>query len=159
MKKSALWGGIIFVAILVALDQVIKHLVITHMELYQAIDVLPFLKLFYTQNTGIAFSMLASFHDWGLIALTIVVIIFVMMLWLKGDKNKQLANIGYLMVLGGAFGNLIDRVRFHYVVDYILVYAYGWSFAVFNAADAFITIGAVLIIINELFGSKLAKKA
>lgn len=159
MKKSSFWGGIIFVVILIALDQLIKHLVVTHMELYQAIDVLPFLRLFYTQNTGIAFSMLASFHDWGLIALTVVVIIFVIFLWLNGDKSKKLANIGYLMVLGGAFGNLIDRVRFHYVVDYILLYAHGWSFAVFNAADAFITIGAILIIINELFGLKKDKKA
>lgn len=158
MKNIGFWIGIVIVVILIAIDQLIKYLVVSHMELYQAIDVLPFVKLFYTQNNGIAFSMLASFHDWGLIALTCCVIIFVVWLWLHNEPHKKLANLGYLLVLGGAFGNVIDRIRLHYVVDYILVYAHGWSFAVFNIADAFISIGAALIIINELLDSKKVKK-
>lgn len=141
---------IIGLVITIGLDQWIKYLVIEHMALGEEIPLLPFLSLYHARNPGIAFSMLASFSDWGLIALTFLIILFVLWLWKNAGSEKSLSRFGFLLVIGGAIGNLIDRVRFHYVVDYISFHIDGlFYFAIFNLADAFITIGAIIIILDE----------
>jgi len=140
----------LFVLLLIIIDQGIKYAVVTQMPLGHYIEILPFFALYHVQNSGIAFSMLASFSDWGLIGLTIIIIIFVAALWWKLRREVFLSHCGYLLVLGGALGNLVDRLRFHYVTDYILIFYQEWSFAVFNLADSFITIGAILIIGREI---------
>jgi len=140
----------LFVMMLVIIDQGVKYAIVTGVELGQYVEILPFLALYHVKNSGIAFSMLASFSDWGLIILTLVIIAFVIALWWKLRHEAFLSHGGYLLVLGGAFGNLVDRLRFHYVTDYILIFYRDWSFAVFNLADSFITLGAILIIGREL---------
>jgi len=144
----------LFVLALVALDQGVKALIVSMMDIGHYSEILPFLALYHVQNSGIAFSMLASFSDWGLIFLTIAVMVFVVSLWWQVRHQPFLYHCGYLLVLGGAVGNLIDRLRFHYVTDYILLFYGDWSFAVFNLADAFITIGAGLIILREILGKR-----
>jgi len=141
----------LFVIALILLDQGIKYLVISLMEVGHYQEILPFFALYHVKNSGIAFSMLASFNDWGIIALTTAVMGFILILWWKGRQQNFLYHCGYLLVLGGAFGNLIDRVRFHYVTDYLFFFYGNWSFAVFNLADAFITLGAGAIILREFF--------
>lgn len=137
--------------ITVGLDQAIKYWVIHTLAVGDEIVLLPFLSLYHARNTGIAFSMLSSFSDWGLIALTIVIIGFVIWLWKNAGPEKSLSRFGFLLVIGGAIGNLIDRVRFHYVIDYISFHIDGvFSFAIFNLADAFITVGACFIILDEI---------
>lgn len=150
MSKRSVFLPIVIIVVLVAADQLIKNAIVYYMPLGDRIGLLPFLSLYHTQNSGIAFSMLSSFHDWGLIGLTVAVILFVFWLWWGTAQDRFLANMGYLLVISGALGNLIDRLRFHYVTDYILFHVGDWSFAVFNLADAFITVGAALIILNEL---------
>ena len=70
---------------------------------------------------------------------------------MRTDARQQLARFGFALIIGGAIGNLIDRVWHGYVIDYVLFHlpAWNWSFAIFNLADAFITVGAGLVILDE----------
>ncbi len=103
---------------------------------------LPFLALYRTYNTGIAFSMFAWVGDRGLIVLSLAVIAFVLYLARASDPRQVFARIGFALIIGGALGNLIDRAIYGHVIDYILFHTPVWSFAVFNLADAFISVGA-----------------
>jgi signal peptidase II len=136
----------------IALDQWIKYWIETRLELHQPVEVLPFLALFRTYNTGIAFSMLDSFGDIGLIAVSVCVVAFVLYLAAKTEPGQVLARIGFALIVGGALGNVIDRAVYGHVIDYILFHTPSWSFAVFNLADAFITVGAVAVVFDEFIG-------
>jgi signal peptidase II len=138
--------------IAIALDQWIKYWVETRLELHQPVEILPFLALFRTYNTGIAFSMLDSFGDIGLIAVSVCVVAFVLHLATKTGPGQVLARIGFALIVGGALGNVIDRAIYGHVIDYILFHTPVWSFAVFNLADAFITVGAVAVVFDEFIG-------
>ena len=140
------------VAVAVALDQWIKYLVETRLVLHEQVDLLPFLALYRTYNTGIAFSMLSSFGDTGLIVVSLAVIAFVLYLASRSAGDQWLARIGFALIIGGAIGNLIDRAVYGHVIDYILFHTPVWSFAVFNLADAFISVGAATVLLEEFFG-------
>lgn len=148
MRALAPYGVIVVAAIL--LDQWVKILVETRLTFQQPVEILPFLALFRTHNTGIAFSMLSSSGDTGLIVITLAVVAFVLYLAWRTGRGQIFARIGFALVIGGALGNLVDRVTLGYVVDYLLFHTPVWSFAVFNLADAFITIGAGLVILEEV---------
>ncbi|AQT41605.1 Peptidase A8 [Bartonella apihabitans] len=159
MKAKSLITLIAGLVITVGLDQLIKYWVVNTLEVGEEIDLLPFLSLYHARNPGIAFSMLSSVSDWGLIALTLCIICFVIWLWKNAGPEKSLSRFGFLLVIGGAIGNLIDRIRFHYVIDYISFHIDGvFSFAIFNLADSFITVGAVLIVLDELLHWKREKQ-
>ncbi|WLT08612.1 signal peptidase II [Bartonella apihabitans] len=159
MKAKSLITLIVGLIITVGLDQLIKYWVVNTLEVGEEIDLLPFLSLYHARNPGIAFSMLSSVSDWGLIALTLCIICFVIWLWKNAGPEKSLSRFGFLLVIGGAIGNLIDRIRFHYVIDYISFHIDGvFSFAIFNLADSFITVGAVLIVLDELLHWKREKQ-
>lgn len=136
-------------AAMIVLDQIIKRLVETGMELHEQIDLLPFLALFRTHNTGISFSMLSG-GGWGLIAVVVAVLLFIVWLAWKSDPRQVIARTGFTLIIAGALGNLIDRVLYGHVVDYVLFHTPGWSFAVFNLADACITVGAGCVILQEV---------
>ncbi|TIM96512.1 MAG: signal peptidase II [Mesorhizobium sp.] len=136
----------------IALDQWIKHLVETGLPFQEKLDLVPFLALFRTYNTGIAFSMFSSFGDTGLIAISLAVVAFVLFLATRIAPSQILARTGFALIVGGALGNLIDRAIYGHVIDYILFHTPVWSFAVFNLADAFISVGAALVVFDELFG-------
>lgn len=156
MRQLALYGGLTAVA--VVLDQWIKYLVETRLVLHEQVDILPFLALYRTYNTGIAFSMLSSFGDTGLIVVSLAVIAFVLYLASRSTRDQWLARLGFALIIGGAIGNLIDRATYGHVIDYILFHTPVWSFAVFNLADAFITIGAVAVLLEEFFGWRSQQK-
>ncbi len=137
------------VALAVALDQWIKYLVETRLALQQMVDLLPFLALYRTYNTGVAFSMLSSFGDTGLIVVSVAVIAFVLYLASRSTGDQHFARIGFSLVIGGAIGNLVDRAVYGHVIDYILFHTPIWSFAIFNLADVFITLGAGLVLLEE----------
>ncbi len=135
----------------IGLDQWIKHLVETGMAMHEMIDLLPFLALFRIHNTGIAFSMFAGMSHLVLIALAVAVILFVTVLAWRTEPGRWIARLGFALILSGAVSNnLIDRLFLGYVVDYVLFHTPVWSFAVFNLADAFITVGAGLVILDEI---------
>jgi signal peptidase II len=146
-RAATAYGSVALAAILV--DQLIKYLVETGMELHEQIDVLPFLALFRTHNTGISFSMFSG-GGWGLVALVIAVTGFIGWLAWKSEPRQVIARVGFALIIAGALGNLIDRLLYGHVVDYVLFHTPAWSFAVFNFADACITVGAVLVILQEV---------
>lgn len=147
MKPAAFYGLVTVLAI--ALDQWIKYLVETTLVMHEKVDVLPFLALYRTYNTGIAFSMFSSVGDTGLIVLTGVVIAFVAYLASRTTSDQSISRFGFALIVGGAVGNLIDRSVYGHVIDYILFHTPVWSFAIFNLADAFISVGAALVVLDE----------
>ena len=147
------------VAATVGLDQIIKWLVETRLPLHESVPVIPMFALYRTWNEGIAFSFLRGMPDTALIALTALVIVFVIYLWRNTPPTRAIAHFGYALILGGAVGNLIDRAVYGHVVDYIQFHAATWSFAIFNLADSFISVGAGLIVLDELLATVRDRKA
>lgn len=152
MKTRALGWMAALLVLAVAADQWIKYLVETRLDMHAQVDVLPFLALYRTYNTGVAFSMFSWMGDKGLILLSLVVIAFVLYLAARTTARQMFARIGFVLIIGGALGNLIDRSVYGHVIDYILFHTPVWSFAIFNLADTFITIGAGLVILEEIVG-------
>ena len=138
----------------VMLDQWIKMMVETRLIMHDQVDLLPFFALFRTYNTGVAFSMFSWVGDKGLVVISVCVIAF--MLYLAARTASLFALTGFALVIGGAVGNLVDRVIHGHVIDYFLFHTPVWSFAVFNLADAFITVGAAMILLYEFFGARSA---
>jgi signal peptidase II len=138
------------IAVFIGLDQLIKWLVETRLEFQMLVDVLPFLGLYRTWNQGIAFSWLSGMDDWILIAMTIVIIVFVLWLAQQTKAENWIARLGFSMIIGGAIGNLIDRTIYGFHTP-------SWSFAVFNLADALISVGAAAIILSEFLEWRASK--
>ncbi len=152
MKAKTLGWMAALLVVAVAADQWIKYLVETRLDMHAQVDVLPFLALYRTYNTGVAFSMFSWMGDKGLILLSLTVVAFVLYLASRTTARQVFARIGFVLIIGGAVGNLIDRFVHGHVVDYIFFHTPVWSFAIFNLADAFITIGAGLVILEEIVG-------
>ena len=131
-------------------DQLVKQWVEASLRLHEQVEVIPFLALYRTHNTGIAFSMFSDMGDTGLIVLTLGVTLFVGWLALRSEPGDRWARLGFALIIGGALGNLVDRVMLGYVIDYVLFHTPAWSFAIFNLADAFISVGAALVILQEV---------
>jgi signal peptidase II len=141
---------------IVAIDQITKAMVLSSVPLFSEGKpvVSGFIDLVHVRNYGVAFGLL---NDSSLPAKKIVTTVLAG-LALAGitlyaryvREDERLARLGLSLILGGAIGNLIDRVRQGYVVDFIDVYVSGWHFWAFNAADASITIGAVLVFLDLL---------
>ncbi len=144
----------VFIALALAADQLIKYLVEAYLPFNEAVPVVPMLALYRTYNYGVAFSMLSGMEGWFIVGMRLIVVAFVLWLWRRTPKDRFFAHFGYALIIAGALGNLVDRLIFGYVIDYILFYTQTWSFAVFNLADSFITVGAGAIILDELLQAK-----
>lgn len=149
------WLGLTVVVIL--LDQLTKHLIVGRFELYERLEVLPFFNLTLAYNSGAAFSFLADAGGWQrwfftLVALVAAVLIFSWLLRLRGGERMQGAALA--LILAGALGNLYDRVVLGHVVDFLDFYWGDYHFPAFNIADAAITVGAGLIILDMLLGGR-----
>ena len=148
--KALKW--IFIIAVLIAIDQVTKYLTEAHLPLQQVVELVPTLSLYRTYNYGIAFSLFSGLNGWPLNLLTFAIIGFVFWLWRGLEPGRWLSSAGFALIIGGALGNVIDRVRIGKVVDMILFHieSLNFSFAVFNVADTFITVGAGIIILDEI---------
>lgn len=152
MKISGIVPYAALTALAIALDQWIKHVVEARLPMQEMVELLPFLALYRTYNTGVAFSMFSWIGDKGLILVSVAVIAFVLYLAARSAAEHVLARIGFALIVGGAIGNIIDRTIYGHVIDYLLFHTPIWSFAIFNLADAFITVGAIFVLADELFG-------
>lgn len=146
---------LITVATVVALDQATKAAVKLSLGLYDHIPVIPgFLDLTHVQNSGAAFGLLnaADFPYKPLVMIGIAALALVAIGAYASQLgfNERLARFGLAMILGGAFGNLIDRAVAGHVVDFVDVYWGEAHFWAFNAADAAITIGAILVVLDMI---------
>lgn len=147
---SRLMPAILLIAAAVLLDQTIKLAVEAWLPFQGEVAVMPSLSLYRTYNYGVAFSMMAGTGGWFIVGLRLVVIGFVLWLWRRTPGDRFLPHLGFALIVAGALGNLIDGLLLGYVIDYVLFYVGNWSFAVFNLADTFITLGAGAIILEEL---------
>ena len=141
---------LIFIVIAVILDQIVKIAVDHYLPLQEAVPVIPMLALYRTYNLGVAFSMLSGMDGWFIVGMRLIIVAFVLYLWRRTAKDRWLAHLGYALIIAGAIGNLIDRFAYGHVIDYILFHTETWSFAVFNLADSFITVGAGCVILDEM---------
>jgi signal peptidase II len=142
-----------------AIDQIAKALVVWKLSEGESVVVIPgFMDFTHVRNSGVAFgilnnsdSFLAS-HKWAVTTGLAVFALLGIGLYARHIRREEwLARLGLSLILGGAIGNLVDRVHFHNVVDFVDVYFRGWHFWAFNVADASITIGAVLVFLDLLF--------
>lgn len=142
-KKEDIYKITILVLLL---DQFIKYMVNKFMELNTGISIIPnFFSIFYVKNKGAAFSILEN----NTIIIVLISVIFIVILdyYIRKEKNfTKLSVISLGMIMGGIFGNLMDRIIYHSVIDYL---SFG-NFPVFNLADIGITVGVGLLIISEL---------
>ena len=138
----------------IALDQASKAWAVRHLSFHVATPVLPVLDLTLAYNTGAAFSFLAGesgWQRWLLTALALVVAVLIVgYLGRLKARRQGLLCAALALILGGALGNLIDRLRLGYVVDFISAHWHGHYFPAFNVADSSITIGAALLLIDLL---------
>ena len=142
--------------IILILDQVTKSYASSELILYQAFPVVPGFNLTLMHNTGAAFSILSQAGGWQrwffiVLASIISLAIIIWMFGLPKDRRWLLTALAF--VLGGALGNLWDRINLGYVVDFIEVYYREWYWPAFNIADSAITIGAIMLIIDAFLFS------
>ena len=154
------WLWLVLVVIVV--DFASKQWVMNNMMLHETQPLMPYLNLFYAHNYGAAFSFLADKGGWQRwffagIAIGICVILAVMMY--RSRATQKLNNIAYALIIGGALGNLFDRLWHGFVVDMIDFYVGDWHFATFNLADTAICVGAALIVLEGFLPSRDKKAA
>jgi len=142
-------------ALVILADRLTKNWIIHHIRPGYDIPIIPgVFRLSHVLNTGAAFSLLenapANAVRIGLIAFSIVAAIIVFALLWRVGRSLTLTSVALALILGGALGNLYDRIRFHHVVDFLAVRIYHYNWPDFNVADSCIVIGACLLLI-EIF--------
>ncbi|MGQ0618569.1 MAG: signal peptidase II [Panacagrimonas sp.] len=146
--KNVYWLWLAAATILA--DQITKQLVVRSMEQFESIPVGSLFNLVHMQNRGAAFSMLSQMPPVFFVLLAVGVSIGIL-IWLRRNPSGQrCVAAGLSLILGGALGNVIDRVRLGHVTDFIDFHVGDWHFAAFNVADSAITVGAGLLILDML---------
>lgn len=145
MKKLAIVS-----LISIIIDQIIKVIITTNVEFAHSINVINnFFRITYLQNTGAAWSILSGNRIF-LIMITLIALGIIYYFFIKNKKLKNYESILYGILLGGILGNLIDRVRFGYVIDYLDFNIFSYHYPVFNFADICIVISIIIIAIISL---------
>ncbi len=164
MSRSSVRAIYFLLALLiVVLDRWTKHLAATRIALYAHIQIIPgFFRLTHTENTGAAFSLFAeSPAHWKtglLIGFSVIAMAIVIVLLWRQSRPLTMTGIALSLILGGAAGNLWDRVVSGKVVDFLLFYIKHYQWPVFNLADSSIVIGAGLLVLEILFSKPHSKK-
>lgn len=151
----------VLASLIVVLDQISKRAILQWVELHQVIPINSWFNITHRQNRGAAWSFLADASGWQRWALTVlalaVSVYIVIWLWRLRKERSLVLSIGLALVLGGALGNVIDRILLGHVIDFIFVYIGSYPFPAFNVADSAISVGAGLLIIDAFFLSKLGE--
>jgi len=154
MFDRRLWLALIAAVTVLVLDQITKAIVARSMTLYESIPLLPFFSLTYVRNTGAAFGLLGGLPPavrLPLFCLVTIGAVFALMSYLRDLKpGESLIAIALGGILGGAAGNLVDRIRFHEVVDFLHLHYGGFDWPMFNVADSAITVGGAVVLIRSL---------
>jgi len=140
-------------ALVIVLDQLSKYMATQMLEMFQPVAVMPMFNLTLMYNTGAAFSFLSEAGGWQRWFFTVVALVIsaVIFTWIRQlDAGQHLQATGLSLVLGGALGNVIDRLLLGHVVDFIQIYYDRWYWPAFNIADSAITVGVVLLILDTL---------
>jgi signal peptidase II len=154
MSKIQYCAWCLLSCLVVIADQASKYYASAHLAFGQPFRMFSFLNFRVAHNSGAAFSFLSSASGWQMYLFIIIAVVIAAFLaaWLyRLPSSEKLSAFAIALLLGGAVGNLIDRARFGYVVDFVDFHIHAWHFATFNIADAAITIGVVLLLFRTLF--------
>ena len=147
----------IFSLVVIILDQFSKYLI--HLNFFEGerLSILPFFDITLAYNKGAAWSFLSDAGGWQRWLFTLIsfVVSIVLIVWIvKADSKEKIILIALSLILGGAIGNLIDRILLGQVIDFILIYYQSSYFPIFNVADIAISLGAFLLILDTYFQAK-----
>ena len=151
---SRAWPWFAGAAAIVAADQLTKAMILARFAPGERLEVTSFFNLVLAFNKGAAFSLLAQAPGWQtplLVAIALAAAAILSALIVR-NLHKRLLCTGLALVLGGALGNLVDRLRLGHVVDFIDLHAAGWHWPAFNVADSGITVGAAILILEGFLG-------
>jgi signal peptidase II len=151
---SRAWPWFAGAAVIVAADQLTKAIILARFAPGERLEVTGFFNLVLAFNKGAAFSLLAQAPGWQtpvLVAIALAAAAILSALIVR-NLHKRLLCTGLALVLGGALGNLVDRLRLGHVVDFIDLHAAGWHWPAFNVADSGITVGAAILILEGFLG-------
>ena len=151
-SSSAVWPWLGLALILLIADQFTKVLILGYYQLGDATYVTSFFNIVRVHNSGAAFSFLASasgWQRWFFTAVGVGAALFIVHM-LRSHPGQKLFSFAMACILGGAIGNVIDRLLHGYVIDFVDLHYAGWHFPAFNIADSAISIGAVCLILDEL---------
>ena len=149
MKKISHLAWALLIGLLLALDQITKVYFTANRADFQEKEIIPdFFYLTYLENRGAAFSMLQNFR-WGFVVITTLAIGIMIRFFLI--HQGRVARLSLSFLIAGAAGNLVDRIRQGFVVDFLHFYPFGYNFPVFNVADICVNVGAALLAIWLLF--------
>lgn len=150
----------LIIILLIALDQISKLVVLNQLADGTVVDIIPgFFRLLYVENRGAAFGILQEGRPL-FIVITLAVIAFLLYgIYFKRGEVKGMLRVALVLILAGAVGNFIDRLRLHFVVDFLSFRFFGHDFAVFNLADAMIVVGTILLMIHVFIGDEKSSHA
>jgi len=144
----------IITIICILIDQITKTIITNTLKLYQSIEIINnFFSITYVKNDGAAWSILSG-GRFFLILIGIISLILIYKYFIKNKKLNKLDTVTYGLLLGGIVGNLIDRIVFGYVIDFLDFLIFNYNFPVFNIADTFIVMSVSLIVIDTFRGDK-----
>lgn len=147
-----MWPWLAWAVFLMGADQITKTLILNHYQLGDSTFITSFFNIVRAHNTGAAFSFLSDAGGWQRWLFTgIGVAATIFIVWqLRAHPGQKLFSFALSSILGGAVGNVVDRLMHGYVVDFLQFHYAGWYFPSFNLADSAITVGAVCLILDEL---------
>ncbi|ODS66528.1 MAG: signal peptidase II [Acidovorax sp. SCN 65-108] len=149
---ASMWPWLAWAVVLVLVDQITKTLILNHYQLGDSTFITSFFNIVRAHNTGAAFSFLSDAGGWQRWLFTgIGVAATIFIVWqLRAHPGQKLFGFALSSILGGAVGNVVDRLMHGYVVDFLDFHVSGWHFPAFNVADSAITLGAACLILDEL---------
>ena len=147
-----MWPWLAWAVVILIADQITKSLILNHYQLGDSTFITSFFNIVRAHNTGAAFSFLADAGGWQRWLFTgIGVAATIFIVWqLRAHPGQKLFSFALSSILGGAVGNVVDRLMHGYVVDFLQFHYAGWYFPSFNLADAAITVGAACLVLDEL---------
>lgn len=147
-----MWPWLAWAVLLMGADQITKTLILNHYQLGDSTFITSFFNIVRAHNTGAAFSFLSDAGGWQRWLFTgIGVAATIFIVWqLRAHPGQKLFSFALSSILGGAVGNVVDRLMHGYVVDFLQFHYAGWYFPSFNLADSAITVGAACLILDEL---------
>jgi signal peptidase II len=150
-----------FSLLIIVLDQVTKQLIEASFMVYETLSVLPFFNLTLAYNEGAAFSFLSDQGGWQrwFFALMASGVTIVLVVWLSRLRGEKVLALSLALVIGGAVGNLIDRLLFGHVIDFLDFFYGQYHWPAFNVADIAISIGVALLFIDALLGREVRTDA
>lgn len=154
-KKMFLYGAIIILGLIA--DQLSKYMILQHVQYLERMPVIPgFFDLTLMYNPGAAFSFLADAGGWQkffFMGLALIICIYLLQAIIR-DEFGAMGKLAAALIIGGAIGNVVDRLVHGHVVDFLLFYYHNWFYPAFNVADSLICVGAVLLVLESIFHQK-----